>query len=124
LITKNPFNNIFGLVDMPFDAISATYAALVAAGGIIGYMKAGSVPSLIAGVAFGSVLGVGAYMTSVNPNNYHLTLGTATALGGFMGYRFWNSGKFMPAGLIAVLSVGMIVRLSLQALQAQRHQKE
>lgn len=55
---------LFGY-EMPFDVISAGYAALVAAGGIIGYLKAGSVPSLVAGLAFGSVLGVGTYMTSV-----------------------------------------------------------
>lgn len=51
--------------EMPVDIISATYATLVAAGGIVGYVKAGSIPSLAAGLAFGSVLGIGAYMTSV-----------------------------------------------------------
>lgn len=57
-------NTLFGL-EMPFDVISAGYAALVATGGIIGYVKAGSIPSLAAGLTFGSILGVGAYMTSV-----------------------------------------------------------
>lgn len=63
----------------------------------------GSIPSLGAGLLFGSVLGFGAYQTSQNPNNYYTLLGTSTVLGGVMGARFYNSGKFMPAGLITVL---------------------
>lgn len=57
-------NTLFGYT-MPFDVISATYAALVATGGIIGYVKAGSIPSLAAGITFGGILGIGTYLTSV-----------------------------------------------------------
>ncbi|RWS13718.1 hypothetical protein B4U79_00473 [Dinothrombium tinctorium] len=102
--------------EMPFDVISACYAAAVAAGGIIGYAKAGSVPSLAAGLLFGSVLGVGTYLTSVNPNNYHLTLGTSAVLSGLMGFRFYKSGKFMPAGLVTVLSLAMVIRFSVRMI--------
>ena len=121
--TVNNYNTFFG-IDMPFDVVSAGYATLVAAGGLIGYLKAGSIPSLVAGLGFGSVLGVGAYMTSVDPENYYLTLGTSAVLGSFMGYRFVNSGKFMPAGLITLLSIGMIARFSVRAFtQMKQHQK-
>jgi uncharacterized membrane protein (UPF0136 family) len=117
------YNTFFG-IDMPFDVVSAGYATLVAAGGLIGYLKAGSIPSLVAGLGFGSVLGVGAYMTSVDPDNYYLTMGTSAILGSFMGYRFLNSGKFMPAGLITLLSIGMIARFSVRAFtQIKHHQK-
>jgi uncharacterized membrane protein (UPF0136 family) len=61
----------------------------------------GSIPSLGMGLLFGSLIGLGAYQTSHNPNNYYLALGTSIALGGFMGKRFLDSGKVMPAGLIA-----------------------
>jgi uncharacterized membrane protein (UPF0136 family) len=72
----------------------------------------GSVASLGAGLLFGSLLCYGAYQTSQNPNNYLLLLGTSAALGGLMGYRFYNSRKFMPAGLVTILSVGMVLRFA------------
>ncbi|XP_026332663.1 transmembrane protein 14C isoform X1 [Hyposmocoma kahamanoa] len=96
---------------MGLDLLGFAYAATVAAGGIMGYAKAGSVPSLGAGLIFGSILGIGAYQLSRDPSNYALMLGTTTTLGGLMGYRFYNSRKFMPAGLVFCLSVGMAVKL-------------
>jgi len=106
-------NQIFGY-DMPFDVISAAFASTVAVGGLIGYLKAKSTYSLIAGLVFGGILGFGAYQTSVNPRNYYLTLGTSAALGALMGYRAINSGKFMPAGLIASLSALMVIRFTVR----------
>lgn len=53
--------NLFG-TRMPFDVYSATYAILVAAGGVLGYVKAQSVPSLAAGLTFGAILGTGSYL--------------------------------------------------------------
>ncbi|CAH0717849.1 unnamed protein product, partial [Brenthis ino] len=96
---------------MGIDILGFAYAATVAAGGIMGYAKAGSIPSLGAGIIFGSILGVGAYQLSQDPSNYTLMLGTTTSLGGLMGYRYYNSRKFMPAGLMFVLSVGMLAKL-------------
>ncbi|KAL7641580.1 UNVERIFIED_CONTAM: hypothetical protein RMT77_007453 [Armadillidium vulgare] len=101
---------------MPIDYISYAYALAVTAGGVIGYVKAGSIPSLGAGLLFGSILSYGAYQLSENPNNYHVSLGASTVLGGIMGMRFINSGKFMPAGLIASLSLLVILRLGGRAM--------
>lgn len=67
------------------------------------FLFIGSIPSLAAGLAFGSILGFGAYQTTKNPNNLALSLGTSAALGGIMGVRYLNSGKIMPAGLLAAL---------------------
>lgn len=47
---------------IPLDVFSATYAVLVAAGGILGYVKAKSIPSLAAGLTFGTLLGVGSHL--------------------------------------------------------------
>lgn len=52
---------IFGAT-MPFDVFSATYAVLVAAGGVLGYAKAKSMPSLVAGLTFGVLIGAGSYL--------------------------------------------------------------
>ncbi|KAK7100932.1 transmembrane protein 14C-like [Littorina saxatilis] len=93
------------------DLISFAYAATIAAGGIIGYVKAGSVPSLAMGLACGSLMGIGAYQMTQDPKNVTLSIVTSAVLMGVMGYRFMNSGKFMPAGLVGALSLLMVVRL-------------
>lgn len=66
-------------------------------------MYLGSVPSLGAGLAFGSVLGYGAYQITKDPTNIYLSLGTSVILAGIMGYRYYGSQKFMPAGLITLI---------------------
>ncbi|XP_044150469.1 transmembrane protein 14C [Bufo gargarizans] len=93
------------------------YAALVATGGVVGYVKAGSVPSLAAGLLFGSLAGLGAYQMSQDPKNVLLSLIASGTLAGVMGFRFYNSGKIMPAGLIAGASLLMLGRLGVKMLQ-------
>ncbi|KAG5197341.1 hypothetical protein JEQ12_010795 [Ovis aries] len=90
--------------------------SLVASGGIIGYAKAGSVPSLAAGLLFGGLAGLGSYQLSQDPKNVWLFLVTSGTLAGIMGMRFYNSRKFMPAGLIAGASLLMVVKLGISAL--------
>lgn len=89
--------------------------------GIIGYVKAQSTPSLIAGLVFGVVLAVGAYLNSpklfAHPNSYLLLI-TCIILGAFMGYRFYKSQKFMPAGLIALLSTALVIRYIVELILA------
>nr|XP_057916227.1 transmembrane protein 14C [Doryrhamphus excisus] len=101
---------------MSVDWVGYGYAALVASGGVIGYVKAGSVPSLAAGLLFGGLAGVGAYQISNDPSNVWLSLGTAGALTGVMGKRFYGSRKFMPAGLLAGASLLMVGKLSMALL--------
>jgi len=92
------------------DYIGFAYSALVAGGGIMGYVKAQSVPSLAAGLTFGAILAGGAYLNSSDPPRPLLQLTTALLLGSLMGYRFYNSGKVMPAGLVCAVSIGVLVR--------------
>ncbi|XP_072139834.1 transmembrane protein 14C [Mobula birostris] len=103
--------------DMAVDWLGFGYAALVASGGVLGYVRAGSVPSLAAGLLFGSVAGIGAYQITQNPKNIWLSLIVSGALTGIMGMRFYNSRKFMPAGLVAGVSILMVGRLGLKMLE-------
>ncbi|XP_076017224.1 transmembrane protein 14C [Genypterus blacodes] len=102
---------------MSVDWLGYGYAALVASGGVMGYVKAGSVPSLAAGLIFGGLAGVGAYQISNDPQNIWVSLVTSGALAGVMGKRFYGSRKFMPAGLMAGASLLMMGKLSLTLLQ-------
>ncbi|XP_041823836.1 transmembrane protein 14C isoform X2 [Melanotaenia boesemani] len=102
---------------MSVDWLGYGYATLIASGGVVGYAKAGSVPSLAAGLLFGGLAGFGAYQISNDPNNVWVSLGTSAALTGIMGKRFYGSRKFMPAGLMAGVSLLMVGKLSLALLQ-------
>ncbi|XP_004081024.2 transmembrane protein 14C isoform X1 [Oryzias latipes] len=103
--------------NMSVDWVGYGYATLVASGGVIGYVKAGSVPSLAAGLLFGGLAGFGAYQISNDPNNVWVSLATSGALTAVMGKRFYGSRKFMPAGLMAGASLLMVGKLSLALLQ-------
>ncbi|KAG7488611.1 hypothetical protein MATL_G00036730 [Megalops atlanticus] len=102
---------------MSVDWVGYGYAALVASGGIMGYVKAGSVPSLAAGLLFGGVAGIGAYQISQNPKDVWVSLAASGTLAGIMGMRFFKSRKFMPAGLMAAASVLMVGKIGMGMLQ-------
>ena len=98
------------------DYIAFAYATVVAAGGIMGYIKKGSVMSGVMGLAFGGLMGLGAYQTSNNPNNFYLSMGVSGTLAAVMGKRWISSGVMMPAGLVAVLSIAMFTRYAIRAV--------
>eukprot|EP00011_Vannellida_sp_DIVA3-517-6-12_P002262 CAMPEP_0114613770 /NCGR_PEP_ID=MMETSP0168-20121206/5305_1 /TAXON_ID=95228 ORGANISM="Vannella sp., Strain DIVA3 517/6/12" /NCGR_SAMPLE_ID=MMETSP0168 /ASSEMBLY_ACC=CAM_ASM_000044 /LENGTH=101 /DNA_ID=CAMNT_0001824789 /DNA_START=43 /DNA_END=348 /DNA_ORIENTATION=+ len=83
-------------------------AATTAAGGAIGFVKAGSKASLIAGLVSAIILG---YAGSRIPDRfgYQLSISYSLLLGAMMGMRFMSSGKFMPAGLVATLALSLAV---------------
>ncbi|XP_014666792.1 PREDICTED: transmembrane protein 14C-like [Priapulus caudatus] len=102
------------------DVLGYVYAATVMVGGIIGYVKAGSAISLGMGLLFGTVLLFGAYQTSQNAGNVLVALVCSGILAGVMGPRFVRSWKFMPAGLMTILSVLNAVRLAYVLISANR----
>jgi uncharacterized membrane protein (UPF0136 family) len=86
------------------------FGLLTIVGGVIGYVKAGSTASIIAGSISGILLLGAAYLLSD-----HLAFGLALAalisilLAGRFIPAFIKTGHLMPAGLMSVLSVIGIV---------------
>ncbi|KXN72285.1 transmembrane protein 14C-like protein [Conidiobolus coronatus NRRL 28638] len=92
------------------DYLGYVYAALLSIGGFVGYIKAGSVPSLVAGVGFGAAAGYAAARVSQNPKDSLFALVISVVLLIVMGVRYAKTQKFMPPGLLALLSLIMSVR--------------
>jgi uncharacterized membrane protein (UPF0136 family) len=97
-------------------ATLAIYALLLAVGGIMGFVKARSRPSLIAGIvsALAAVAALGLSVLG-NPLGRPLGLLLAIVLFVFFGYRFALRGRvFMPSGLMAVVSLVVVMVLVLE----------
>jgi uncharacterized membrane protein (UPF0136 family) len=62
------------------DYLSLAYGTVVFLGGVLGYVKAGSVMSLGSGIMFGSLLLYGVYRTTTNPRDTLFLLGKLTNL--------------------------------------------
>lgn len=89
------------------------FGVLTVAGGVVGYVKAGSVASIIAGSVTGVLLLVAAFLLPE-----HRAIGLATAfivsllLAAQFVPKFIQTGRIMPAGTMSVLSViGIIVAI-------------
>ncbi|CAG07116.1 unnamed protein product, partial [Tetraodon nigroviridis] len=89
---------------MSADWVGFSYALLVSSGGVLGYVKAGSVTSLAAGLLFGLLAALGAYMASQNPPKMWLSLdcGDGTEISQFWqihASRVHDSGQFASPAL-------------------------
>lgn len=89
------------------------FGLLTIVGGVIGYVKAGSTASLIAGSVSGIALIVAAWLL---PGNLALGLAIAGLVSILLAGRFipayMKTGQMMPAGLMSALSViGVIVAI-------------
>ncbi|XBI59343.1 protein FATTY ACID EXPORT 7 [Aegilops tauschii subsp. strangulata] len=89
--------------------LTLAYAALVGAGGVMGYMKSGSQKSLAAGGISALVLFFVHTQLPVRPVFASaIGLGISAALLSVMGSRFKKSGKIFPAGVVSLLSLVMV----------------
>jgi uncharacterized membrane protein (UPF0136 family) len=93
----------------------AIYAVLLAIGGLIGYLKAGSRPSLIAG-SISAVAALLAMALSAGNSRLGVPLGLILSVALFVlfGYRYAaKTRKFMPSGLLAIVSLVVLAVMCL-----------
>jgi uncharacterized membrane protein (UPF0136 family) len=90
------------------------YALLVAVGGVLGYVRAGSVASLVAGLVSGLLL-VGsavAMMRGAFQPGWWLALVVTILMLARFGMAAATKGfKFMPGGLVIVTSILVLIML-------------
>ena len=89
------------------------FGALTIAGGVLGYVKARSSASIVAGAVFGGLLLVAGYLVGRGGRSGAiLGLVVSAMLAGRFTKAFRSNGKVMPGGLMALLGlVGIAVAL-------------
>ncbi|KAK6332813.1 hypothetical protein TWF696_002835 [Orbilia brochopaga] len=84
-----------------------TLAALCAFGGTMGYIRTGSVPSLVAGVGIGAMYGYSGYLLKKNANyGIELAILASLVLGGAMIPRAIKTRKPLPIALSVLAITG------------------
>jgi uncharacterized membrane protein (UPF0136 family) len=89
------------------------FGLLTIAGGVTGYVKAGSMPSIVAGSISGILLLVAAWLL---PENRVSGLATALVVSfllcGYFVPKFVRTGAVMPAGMMSILSaIGVVLAI-------------
>lgn len=89
------------------------FSLLTIVGGVIGYVKAGSTASIVAGAISGIALMVAAFLLPGNAPLGLIIAGVVSiALAALFIPAFMKTGKIMPAGLMAVLSaIGVVMAI-------------
>lgn len=90
--------------------IALIYGVLALVGGIVGYLKARSLPSLISGVISGLLLVVGALRAAqgIASGLWVVKIVTLVLLIVFI-VRLVRTKKFMPAGLMVIAGVATLI---------------
>lgn len=82
------------------------YGALMLLGGIFGFVKAGSKASLVMGIISGILIFAGvALLGPAYTTGRAVITFTSFILSGVFGIRLVKTRKFMPAGMLLVLSL-------------------
>ncbi|KAI8965809.1 transmembrane proteins 14C-domain-containing protein [Daldinia sp. FL1419] len=94
---------------MALETIAFALGALTATGGTIGYVKTGSVPSVIAGLTVGILYALGGYrLQSRQSLGIELALLASVVLGGASIPRALRSGKPVPTVLSFISVFGLL----------------
>jgi uncharacterized membrane protein (UPF0136 family) len=82
------------------------FGLLTVAGGVVGYVKAGSAASIIAGAITGVLLLVSAFvMPEHRLAGLAIALIVSLLLAGYFIRKYLSTGAVMPAGIMSLLSV-------------------
>lgn len=82
------------------------YGVLMFLGGIFGFVKAGSKASLIMGIISGILIFAGvALLGSAYTTGRAVLTFTSFILSGVFGIRLFKTRKFMPSGMLLILSL-------------------
>lgn len=87
------------------------YIVLLVIGGLIGFLKAKSKISLLTAVAFGIVLALCALEKFPRSINAPLEWGILSFLALFFLLRFLKNKKFMPGGMMTLLTIATIIAM-------------
>lgn len=94
------------------------FGAFTIVGGIMGFVKAKSRPSLIAGTISGGLLIAAGVLSGRSVRlGLLIALGVSAALAGRFVRAYMKSKKVMPAGVMAVLGVAGVVLTGLALAQ-------
>ena len=90
------------------------YGVLLIVGGIVGYLKAGSRPSVIAGTVSGLVAFGALAASTRGVIGFRIGALLAASMLAVFDIRFFKARKFMPSGLLAALSLAVLILLGIQ----------
>ena len=86
------------------------YGILMLGGGVMGYVKAHSKPSLIMGIISGILIFIGVYLMGSNAKTGMMLV---TAVSGMLTMvfllRLLKTHAFMPSGMLRLLSAGVLI---------------
>lgn len=88
------------------DIVLWIYIVLLVVGGLVGYLKAGSAVSLITSASAAAILTLCQVGVVFQPRMADIVLAILLVL---FAWRLTESKKFMPAGLMLVLTVAALV---------------
>lgn len=97
----------------PSEILVIAYSILLIIGGVIGHRAAGSLASIITSVLFGAFLLLSLFIERQLPGiGLRMTNAALAVLILFFGYRWITTGKFMPGGLLCIMTIGVTAALA------------
>lgn len=92
--------------------IVVIYAALMIVGGLMGYLKAESLASLISGGGSGLLLlGCSLFIWKRSLKAYDITIGILCCLLAFFCYRFISTHQIVPSGVLLLVTSLVLIYL-------------